>query len=1003
MLSCRKKTPRRGNELLAQGIALSKLRTHLVRPAGAKAKLRQFILLLGLAACSFATAQNPQDELKEKLDYYLGGYVDPEVKLEKLAVDSIKIDEETHKLDVYVNLRLAYIPMRQENVSQFYRDFSQLIPSEYQDYKLTILSGERAIEQLIPNYYASDKDPSRLFSNLEYQGNPWTRNLSHPFTPTKGLDNRHIALWQSHGYYYDIKRKEWRWQRPRLYGTTEDLFTQSIVLPFLIPMLENAGAVVYTPRERDIQTHEVVVDNDGMQFSRSEYKEIESGKSSWMRSDSVGFAQLKRNYNYGENPFKAGTARYATTAKEGNASIQWVPSIPESGDYAVYVSYQTLPQSISDAHYKIIHSGITTEVQVNQQMGGGTWVYLGTYHFTQGLHETNLVELTNQSNEQGVVTADAVRFGGGMGNMQRAGTLSGMPRYLEGARYWEQWAGMHDSIYSTYEGKNDYNDDINVRSKSINYLSGGSIFNPEEVGMKVPFETVFSIHSDAGIANEDSIFGSLTVYTTDFNEGLLASGVDRYASRDLADLLHTQVVNDIRGTYPKYWRRRAMWNRNYSETRIPAMPSAILETLSHQNFEDMRYGHDPNFKFTLARAIYKAVLRFVTTQHGTDYVVQPLPVSHFATQFSAEHTLQLSWQPTEDPLEPTAKPEAYLIYTRKGDGDFDNGMRVNEPSLNIELQPDVLYSFKVTAINQGGESMPSEVLSAYISSQESAKVLVVNGFDRIAPPAVINTDTDAGFDIDADPGVAYHHDISTGGRQKNFSRKARESLRGDTGDEWEGKTFGGNTFDYPYLHGQAIVAASTYSFASTSDEALEAGFVSTEGYAAIDYILGMERDDPEAHPLFGQTYKTFSPQMQAVIRDYTQAGGNLFVSGAYIGRDMQSAQESAFTQSVLKYQYAAPHQSVGIQKAVFGMNRTVEMPTMLNANCYTVSSSDIIVASPDAFTSMVYTNTNESAAVAYKGSTYHTFSMAFPFEAITSSVEREHIMASILRFLTSRD
>ena len=38
------------------------------------------------------------------------------------------------------------------------------------------------------------------------------------------------------------------------------------------------------------------------------------------------------------------------------------------------------------------------------------------------------------------------------------------------------------------------------------------------------------------------------------------------------------------------------------------MPSAILETLSHQNFEDMRYGHDPNFKFTLGRAIYKAVL-----------------------------------------------------------------------------------------------------------------------------------------------------------------------------------------------------------------------------------------------------------------------------------------------------------------------------------------------------------------------------------------------------------
>lgn len=947
------------------------------------------------------SAQNPQDQLMERLNYYLGGYVDPDVKLEKLAVDSIKIDNDNRKLDVFVSLRLAYIPMRQENVQQFYRDFTSMIPHEYQGYELTILSGERPIEQLIPNYFAKDKDRSRLFRGLEYKGNPWTKNLSRPYTASKGLENRHIALWQSHGYYYDVKRKEWRWQRPRLYGTTEDQFTQSIVLPFLIPMLENAGAIVYTPRERDIQTHEVVVDNDGMPFSRSEYREIESKKSSWMRSDSVGFAQWKRNYSYGENPFKTGTARYAFTEKDANALVQWIPDIPKTGDYAVYVSYQSLPRSVSDAHYKVYHSGTITEIQVNQQMGGGTWVYLGTYHFTKGKNQNNMVTLSNESREEGIVTADAVRFGGGMGNMLREGTLSGMPRYLEGARYWAQWAGMHDSIYSTYEGKNDYNDDINVRSKTVNYLSGGSIFNPDEVGMKVPFETVFSVHSDAGIAKEDSIFGSLTVYTTDFNEGLLAAGTDRYASRDLADLLHTQVVNDIRATYPKYWRRRAMWNRNYSETRLPVVPSAILETLSHQNFEDMRFGHDPNFKFTLARAIYKAILRFVTTQHGDDYTAQPLPVSHFATQFSSGNTLQLSWQPVNDPLEPSAKPDAYIIYMRIGDGDFDNGIRVDEPSLNIELQPDLLYSFKVTAINKGGESMPSEVLSAYKSSQETSKILIVNGFDRLAPPAVINTAEDAGFDFDVDAGVAYHHDISTGGRQKNFSRTARESLRGDTDKEWEGLTFGGNTFDYPVVHGQAIASAKIYSFASTSDEALEAGYVSPEGYAAIDYILGMEKNDPDAHPLFGQTYKTFSREMQTVLKAYTSTGGNVFVSGAYLGRDMLSDNDAMFTQDVFKYQFGAEHRNDSSLAGAYGMNRTVNFPTALNAHCYAVSSSDIIVAVSDAFTAMVYTDTNESAAVAYKGPGYHTFSMAFPFEAITDATDREHIMASVLRFLVN--
>ena len=50
---------------------------------------------------------------------------------------------------------------------------------------------------------------------------------------------------------------------PRLFCTTEDLFTQSFIIPYLIPMLENAGANVFTPRERDTQKQEVIVDNDG--------------------------------------------------------------------------------------------------------------------------------------------------------------------------------------------------------------------------------------------------------------------------------------------------------------------------------------------------------------------------------------------------------------------------------------------------------------------------------------------------------------------------------------------------------------------------------------------------------------------------------------------------------------------------------------------------------------------------------------------------------------------
>ena len=60
-----------------------------------------------------------------------------------------------------------------------------------------------------------------------------------------------------------------------------------------------------------------------------------------------------------------------------------VPDIPEAGEYAVYVSYQTLPGSVSDAKYLVFHNGGVAEFKVNQQIGGGTWVYLGTFTLTK--------------------------------------------------------------------------------------------------------------------------------------------------------------------------------------------------------------------------------------------------------------------------------------------------------------------------------------------------------------------------------------------------------------------------------------------------------------------------------------------------------------------------------------------------------------------------------------------------------------------------------------------
>src|SRR5574344_631093 len=317
-----------------------------------------------------------------------------------------------------------------------------------------------------------------LWANIDYDGAPWGKNVSWPYKISKGLYNRHIALWARHGRYYDAKKGKWKWQRPNLFSTNEDLFTQTVVVPYLIPMLENAGAVVFTPRERDWQTNEIIIDNDTPRQGTA-YVEA-NARGEWHPTRTPGFAFHQGSYRDNENPFLAGTARQskATRSKKRYNLISYQPNFPEEGRYAVYVSYQTVKKSVDDASYTVWHKGEKTTFKVNQQMGGGTWVYLGTFDFDKGSSEYNRVELTSQSAHRGVVTADAVRFGGGMGNIERGGTTSGMPRCLEGARYYAQWAGMPYDIYSTKKGTDDYSDDINVRSLMTNTLGGGSVYMP---------------------------------------------------------------------------------------------------------------------------------------------------------------------------------------------------------------------------------------------------------------------------------------------------------------------------------------------------------------------------------------------------------------------------------------------------------------------------------------------------------------------------------------------
>ena len=338
-----------------------------------------------------AVSQILPPEIQTGIGDYLTGYSRKEISAGKIRIDSVAVEGKT--LLLFAGINCSYIPFREGNTEEIYKGVRALLPREYANHKLRIITDKHAIEELIPLALRTKRD-KRLKTFSHKAGNPLITRLSVPYTPKYGLRNRHIALWQSHGYYYEPKLTRWEWQRARIFQTVEDLYTQSFVLPYLVPMLENAGANVLMPRERDTQTAEIVIDNDGCR-NNSCYTE-RTGDKRWHTGEGEGFAHLRDQYIHFENPFREGSYRVTETIRKGKESYaEWIPEIPSEGYYAVYVSYKTVSNSTDDALYTVHHKGGTSRFSVNQQMGSGTWIYLGHFRFGEGRSDANKIVLSN--------------------------------------------------------------------------------------------------------------------------------------------------------------------------------------------------------------------------------------------------------------------------------------------------------------------------------------------------------------------------------------------------------------------------------------------------------------------------------------------------------------------------------------------------------------------------------------------------------------------------------
>ena len=446
--------------------------------------------------------------------------------------------------------------------------------------------------------------------------------------------------------------------------------------------------------------------------------------------------------------------------------------------------------------------------------------------------------------------------------------VSGMPQWTEGARYWLLSQGADSTLWNLYEG-DEYKDDMKCRAMWVNSLES-------------PADLCLAFHTDGLDSGDDStIVGTLAIYTAHDDDGktTLRNGLDREkVNRNLADWIQTQVTEDLQHIVP-HWTRRQLKEANYCESRVPVVPSMILELLSHKNMADMKYGLNPKFRFAASRAVYKGILRYL---NGPDASVQPLPVE----QLSIGKDGLLKWKAPIDTLEMSARPTYYMVYTQADNGEWDV-QQVTNTQVRLENKRGVRYSYYVVAGNEGGLSFPSPIISSYISEkEENPTILVVDGFDEVYGPDWFADSTFAGI-VPGSYACEDGFSCAYIGEQWNYRRA--DTWTNDDNCGWgscyrdhAGQLTIGNTHDYAVLHGRALQQMGLTYVSCTSEMArLDSSF------AAVDYICGRNRMPVKADYL-------------PLLSEYLKQGGRLLLS-----TDHLSALDPKWTKRNLHASYYA--------------------------------------------------------------------------------------------------
>jgi hypothetical protein len=720
----------------------------------------------------------------------------------------------------------------------------------------------------------------------------------------------------------------WGFQRPLLLNMIEDLGNQD-QMSMLADSAFRAGATVVPFRPVGHQSNEIVLDNDNVEVTFS---------GSWTDStSSIYFGDV------GDVPY-----RFATASATETAVATYRPNVVEAGFYPVYCWTRAGTDRVEQL-YRVNHSGGSTEVTVDHRMVGTGLVYLGTYYFEAG--NTGSVEISNKAGQAGVVIADMIRFGNGVGDIDRGAGISGRDREDEAALYWIKWhvdhsEGISESSYDS-GSSTDQNKNVSAPTRYAAFMnqSGvGSIADRVYVGF----------HTNAS-ANGTSR-GVLGLYNS-----TVSSQTPNQVS--LADILGTEINDDLLaqdGQFEHNWVNDStpILGGTFGEINNSAasgeFDATIVEVAYHDNQLDAELLRDADFRAAAARATLQGVVRFFNSIDGgeTPLVMAPGKATGVTAEAVGLGNITVSWVPPAANSYNGDAATGYMVYGSTDGYGFDGGTFVaggassSYTYTGLDAEEGAHY-FKVVPVNAGGAAPDSEVVAS-IANNGPKSILIVNGFDRLS-------------------------------RQQNPVQSGAERVRPRQS----------NSYDYAVQIATGIEVASPDLVVDTaSNEAVISGAVNLSDYQAVVWILGEESTADD----------TFNSVEVSLVTDYLTGGGQLFATGSELAFEFGAG--NTFLNNQLHVNFVSDDANTynvnGSAGSIFeGLSFSFDN----GAQFYNVDSPDVITTANGSTVALNY-STGATAGIQYDGGPAgpRVVMFGFPVETITNSDTRNQVIARVLGF-----